>query len=87
MFGTILAVFKKIISTFFLTVIWCYQKAISPLLGNRCRFYPSCSEYAKESFQTHSPVIALWLVTKRLLKCQPLHPGGYDPVPREFDKK
>jgi putative membrane protein insertion efficiency factor len=83
MLRSVLAAFQKISSTFFLTLIWCYQKGVSPFLGSRCRFYPSCSDYAKESFKTHSLIIALWLVTKRLLKCQPLHSGGYDPVPEK----
>lgn len=63
-----------------------YQLTLSPLLGPRCRFYPSCSEYAAQSLQQHSLLFALWLVAKRLLKCQPLHPGGYDPVPTRTHK-
>ncbi|MDF2529360.1 MAG: yidD [Gammaproteobacteria bacterium] len=59
-----------------------YQKLISPCFGNKCRFYPSCSQYAYEAIQQHSLFVALWLITKRLLKCQPLHKGGFDPLPK-----
>lgn len=58
-----------------------YQMTISPLLGKHCRFYPSCSNYAIEAVSRHGWWRGLWLAGKRLLKCQPLCPGGYDPVP------
>jgi putative membrane protein insertion efficiency factor len=58
-----------------------YQRVLSPLLPNRCRFYPTCSHYAVEAIEKHGVVRGLWLGLKRILKCQPLHPGGYDPVP------
>lgn len=58
-----------------------YQYAISPLLGARCRFLPSCSEYAVEALQRHGFVRGSWLATRRVLRCHPWHPGGYDPVP------
>ncbi|MDO8953850.1 MAG: membrane protein insertion efficiency factor YidD [Gammaproteobacteria bacterium] len=63
-----------------------YKITISPLLGNRCRFYPSCSEYASEAIDRYSFVFALWLIAKRLLKCQPLHKGGLDPLPDSHNK-
>ncbi len=72
---------QQVVRYVFLGLIVIYQKMISPFLGSRCRFYPSCSNYAKESFKYHGVLKALWLTTKRLLKCHPLHPGGYDPVP------
>jgi putative membrane protein insertion efficiency factor len=59
-----------------------YQKFISPFLGNRCRFYPSCSQYGLEALEHYSFFIALWLITKRLVKCQPLNKGGFDPLPK-----
>lgn len=59
----------------------CYQYLISPLLGNRCRFYPSCSEYAVIAIKDRGVLLGLWLAVKRLLRCHPLHPGGHDPVP------
>ncbi len=58
-----------------------YQYAISPLLGRRCRFYPSCSEYAVEAINKHGAWRGGWLSTKRVCRCHPWHPGGYDPVP------
>jgi len=57
-----------------------YQRVISPFLPQRCRFYPTCSQYAVEAIEKHG-LRGLWLAIKRILKCHPLHPGGYDPVP------
>ena len=59
-----------------------YQLTISPLLGPRCRFYPSCSQYTLEAVQSHGVVRGLYLGARRLLRCHPWHPGGFDPVPR-----
>ena len=58
-----------------------YQKFISPMLGPRCRFYPSCSEYAKEALIHHGFARGGYLATRRCLKCHPFHPGGIDFVP------
>ncbi|NVK43021.1 MAG: membrane protein insertion efficiency factor YidD [Oceanospirillaceae bacterium] len=58
-----------------------YQLLISPLLGPRCRFYPSCSQYGIEAIRSHGPLRGSWLTLRRLLKCHPGHPGGFDPVP------
>ncbi|MDD3609985.1 MAG: membrane protein insertion efficiency factor YidD [Halothiobacillaceae bacterium] len=58
-----------------------YQLFISPLLGPRCRFYPSCSNYALEAIEVHGVLKGGWMALKRVLRCHPLHPGGYDPVP------
>jgi uncharacterized protein len=58
-----------------------YQLLVSPLLGPRCRFHPSCSHYALEAIGTHGAARGTWLTLKRLSRCHPLHPGGYDPVP------
>ncbi|MGL4826904.1 MAG: membrane protein insertion efficiency factor YidD [Enterovibrio sp.] len=58
-----------------------YQLFISPLLGPRCRFAPTCSQYAIEAVMRHGVVKGCWLAGKRLLKCHPLNHGGYDPVP------
>ena len=63
-----------------------YQKILSPWLGQRCRFHPSCSNYCIEALQQHGMVRGLWLGFKRILKCQPFHPGGYDPVPERKEK-
>ncbi|MBK5009439.1 membrane protein insertion efficiency factor YidD [Pseudomonas sp. S60] len=60
-----------------------YQLIISPLLGPRCRFYPSCSHYAIEALRVHGAGRGSWLTLRRLLRCHPLHPGGVDLVPPE----
>jgi len=59
-----------------------YRAVLSPLLGPRCRFYPSCSQYALEALEGHGPFRGLWLSLRRLLRCHPFHPGGVDAVPR-----
>ena len=58
-----------------------YQYAVRPLLGANCRFYPSCSDYAKGAIERHGAVQGLWLAARRVAKCHPYHPGGFDPVP------
>ncbi len=58
-----------------------YKLAISPFLGNNCRFYPPCSNYAYEAIKKHGVFKGIYLGTRRLLKCHPFHAGGYDPVP------
>lgn len=58
-----------------------YQLLISPLLGPRCRFQPSCSQYAIEALRTHGALKGSWLTLMRIGRCHPLHSGGYDPVP------
>jgi uncharacterized protein len=58
-----------------------YQRWISPFLGDRCRFYPSCSVYAKTAIEVHGAARGSWLAVRRLVKCQPFHPGGFDHVP------
>jgi len=61
-------------------IVW-YQRFISPLFAPRCRFAPSCSQYAVEALRTHGAARGLWLTVRRLARCHPFHPGGYDPVP------
>lgn len=58
-----------------------YQATLSPLLGGRCRFHPSCSNYAIEALREHGPVRGSWLAARRLVRCHPLGGSGVDPVP------
>lgn len=58
-----------------------YKRLVSPLLPPACRFYPSCSEYASDAIAKHGLLRGGILAAKRLIKCNPLHPGGVDPVP------
>ena len=64
-----------------MTPIAVYRRFVSPLLGPRCRFAPSCSEYALTALADHGAARGLWLAVARIAKCHPFHPGGYDPVP------
>lgn len=58
-----------------------YRYAISPMLGRNCRFHPTCSEYAIEAVQRHGALRGGWMAAKRVGRCYPFNPGGYDPVP------
>ncbi len=68
-------------STWMLGLIRVYQLGVSPLLGPRCRFFPSCSHYTAEAICKHGGARGVWLGLRRLLRCHPFHPGGFDPVP------
>ena len=62
-------------------VIRGYQRFVSPALPPSCRFHPSCSQYALEAVGRHGALKGTWLAVRRLARCHPFHPGGFDPVP------
>jgi putative membrane protein insertion efficiency factor len=64
-----------------ITLVRGYRYAVSPLLGNCCRFHPSCSCYAEEALAKHGVTRGVWLTLRRLARCHPWHAGGHDPVP------
>ena len=74
---------RKVLSEILLAPIYFYQHFISPMLGPSCRFTPTCSQYAVEAIKKHGPFNGLYLSIRRILRCNPFHEGGYDPVPEE----
>lgn len=72
---------KKILSWPFLLLIRFYQYVISPMIGPKCRYTPTCSAYAHEAITKYGPLKGLWLAIKRISKCHPWGGHGYDPVP------
>ena len=64
-----------------IALVTAYRYALSPLLGRHCRFHPSCSAYAVEALERHGVWRGTWLALRRIGRCHPWHPGGYDPVP------
>ena len=75
--------FRVVIAELLLAMIVGYRLVLSPLFGGRCRFEPSCSEYAAASIEHHGPWRGVLRALVRLGKCHPFHPGGYDPPVRE----
>lgn len=69
-----------------LIFIRAYQLLLSPLLGNNCRFYPSCSCYAHTAVEKHGAIRGGWLALKRIGRCGPWHPGGIDHVPEKINE-
>ena len=67
--------------TLLIAIVQLYRWFVSPLLGQNCRFYPSCSSYAVEALERHGAVHGSWLATRRICRCHPWNPGGFDPVP------
>jgi putative membrane protein insertion efficiency factor len=64
-----------------LALITFYRYVISPLLGSRCRYFPTCSAYTQEAVERYGAARGGWLGIKRIFRCHPFHPGGVDPVP------
>lgn len=70
-----------LIAALFLGIIHFYRYCISPFIGSRCRFYPTCSTYGLEAIRLHGALKGGWLTLKRIGRCHPLSEGGEDPVP------
>ena len=66
-----------------LKLLRAYQLLISPMLGQNCRFSPSCSNFAMQAIERFGFFKGSWLSARRLLRCHPFHPGGYDPIPEK----
>ena len=64
-----------------------YQYLVSPWFGQTCRFYPSCSCYAIDAVEKRGVLMGLWLTVRRIGRCHPWHPGGFDPVPEKCEAK
>ena len=73
--------FGALLSALFVGIIRLYQVAVSPMLGQWCRYYPSCSSYSLQAIRTHGPIKGLGLTIWRLLRCNPWSSGGVDSVP------
>ena len=74
-------VIKKILSAPFILLIKLYQWILSPLLGPKCRYTPTCSNYGLEAFKKYGPIKGFWLTVKRVVSCNPWGGHGHDPVP------
>lgn len=76
-----MAAHRRPVAALLLFLIRVYQLVLSPLLGPRCRFHPSCSHYAAQAIARHGALRGSALAVRRVARCHPLNPGGYDPVP------
>lgn len=71
----------NILAGLLIKLIQAYQIMLSPLFGQQCRFYPTCSQYAIEVINKHGAIIGTYYTVRRLLRCHPWHAGGHDPIP------
>lgn len=77
----VLSVVSRAVSGLLILFVRAYQVVLSPHIGTCCRFEPSCSAYCIEALRTHGVVSGCWLALRRILRCRPFGPSGYDPVP------
>ena len=77
----ILSVLSRSVSGVLILLVKAYQVVLSPHLGSCCRFEPTCSAYCVEALRTHGVVKGCWLTFRRIIRCRPFGPSGYDPVP------
>ena len=78
---------SRVIAWPLLVMIKMYQLLLSPLLGQNCRFYPTCSQYARQALIQYGAFTGSWLAMKRIVKCHPFHPGGIDNVPNKVTQQ
>lgn len=83
----VLSVVNAVVCAVLIFFVRVYKVTLSPLLGDCCRFEPSCSAYCIEALRTHGAMRGTWLTVRRLLRCRPYGPSGYDPVPLAQERK
>jgi hypothetical protein len=71
----------NIMARILMWMIRAYQVILSPLFGQQCRFYPTCSQYALEAINRHGAIVGSYYTIRRLMRCHPWHAGGHDPIP------
>lgn len=76
---------STIVQSFLIKSIHVYRRLLSPVIGQQCRFTPTCSRYAEEAIELYGPARGSWMAARRILRCHPLCRGGHDPVPGSED--